>query len=194
MTELAERLRLLHQRLHTSYDGIGHSSGRPYVYVVYPPDQERAMRRLVDDELRDDAFLTFYHLDVLPLLMQSMAGQEERRDQLLNDAEKGGGARESLVRLWGRALGRAITARLEAQPSNGHPVVVLRGLAALHPLATPTSLMESLAEQEPRDPATDRIVPMVLLVPGTRPPQTSRIYQFLGQERLTQHFYRGEEA
>ncbi|HEY3020159.1 MAG TPA: hypothetical protein VGJ32_08205, partial [Solirubrobacteraceae bacterium] len=54
MSDLAERLGYLLERLRTVYDGIGHSSGRPYVYFVYPPDQERALRRLVDEQLRDE--------------------------------------------------------------------------------------------------------------------------------------------
>ena len=72
-------------------------------------------------------------------------------------------------------------------------MVVLHGLAALHPLGNPTALMEFLAEQEPRDPSTNSIVPIALLIPGVRPPQTSRRYLFLGQERLRFDFYRGEE-
>jgi hypothetical protein len=194
MSDLAERLRLLHNRLRTTYDGIGHSSGRPYVYFVYPPDQERALRRLVDDELPGGAALTFYHLDLLPITMQGLAGQEQRREELLNDPTKSAGATESIIRLWARAISTAISSGIETSLPTGRPVVVLRGLAALHPLGTPTGLMEALAEQEPHDPTTGRIVPIVLFVPGIRPPQTSRIYWFLGQERLKQDFYRGEEA
>lgn len=194
MTDLAERLRQLHQRLRTTYDGIGHSSGRPYVYFVYPPDQERVTRRLVDDEFQSDDALTFYHIDLLPLTMQSLAGQEQRREALLNDPDSSDGAKESIVRLWARALNRAIATQIEAVPATGSPVVVVRDLAALHPLGTPTGLMEALAEQEPRDPASGRIVPIVLLIPGVRPPQSSRIYLFLSQERLRLDFYRGEEA
>jgi hypothetical protein len=83
---------------------------------------------------------------------------------------------------------------MEDAAPRGRPVAVLCGLAALHPLGTPTRLMETMAEQEVRDPRTDRIVPVVLLVPGVRPPQTSRRYWFLGQQRLDCDFYRGEEA
>ena len=194
MSDLADRLRFLHQRLRSAYDGIGHSSGRPYVYVVYPPSQERTLRRLVDNEFRSHAALTFVHLDLLPLTMQSLAGQEHRRETLLNDPARSAGTKESLVRLWGRALAQRIAEQFAVPAPPDRPVVVLRGFAALHPLGTPTSLMESLAEQEPRDPATGRVVPMVLLIPGARPPQTSRVYLFLGQERLRQNFYRGEEA
>ena len=70
---------------------------------------------------------------------------------------------------------------------------MLCGLAALYPLGNPTVLMEFLAEQEPRDPRNNTIVQIVLLIPGVRPPQTSRRYLFLGQERLRLDFYRGEE-
>ncbi len=73
-------------------------------------------------------------------------------------------------------------------------MVVLKGLAALHPIGNPTSLMEAIAEQEPRDPASGQIVPFVLLVPGSRPPQSSRTYLFLDREDIRLEFYRGEEA
>ncbi|HVB75788.1 MAG TPA: hypothetical protein VNE38_19740 [Ktedonobacteraceae bacterium] len=192
--ELQQRLDVLLYRLRTAYDGIGHSSGRPYVYFVYPPEQERAIQRLVDEQLRSDSDLTFHHLDLLPLTMQSLAGQEERRQQLLTDPLKTSSVTEAIMRLWARAVSRNITSRLEApQPQGRHPVVALRGLAALHPLGNPTTLMEFLAEHEPRHPGTHTIVPIVLLIPGTRPPQTSRRYLFLGQERLRLDFYRGEE-
>ncbi|MCC6629582.1 MAG: hypothetical protein IT340_19560 [Chloroflexi bacterium] len=198
MSDLAERLDLLLARLRTAYDGIGHSSGRPYVYLVYPPDQERAMRRLVDESLTSDAHLRFHHFDLLPLTVRSLAGQEERRQQLLDNAATRDGTAQALVRLWARAVSRDIAAWLERPESlpasAGRPVVVMRGLAALHPLGNPTALMEAVAEQEPRDPRTGRMVPIVLLVPGVRPPQTSRCYHFLGLERLRLDFYRGEEA
>ena len=192
--ELQQRLDLLILRLRTAYDGIGHSSGRPYVYFVYPPEQERAMQRMVDEQLRSEKTLCFHHIDLLPLTIKSLAAQEERRQQLLNDPLKTSGATEAILRLWARTVSREITTRLEAAQSEGErPVVVLRGLASLHPLGNPTALMEFLAEQEPRNPRNNTIVPIVLLIPGIHPPQTSRRYLFLGQERLRLDFYRGEE-
>ncbi len=170
MDELVERLELLTERLRTTYDGIGHSSGRPYVYFVYPPDQERAVRRLVDEHLRSGDAICYHHIDLLPLTVDSLKGQEEKRQALLNDPVKGAGAAQAIVRLWARQVGRA-----------------------LHPIGNPTSLMEAIAEHEPRDPATGQIVPFVLLAPGVRPPQTSRTYLFLGREDIRLEFYRGEE-
>ncbi len=192
--ELQQRLDVLLDRLHTAYDGIGHSSGRPYVYFVYPPEQERTMQRMIKEQFGNDKMLCFIHLDLLDLTIRSLNGQEERRQQLLNDPLKQSSTAEAIMRLWARTLSREITTKLEetTQPAK-KPVVVLRGMAALHPLGNPTMLMESLAEQEPRNPGTGTMVPIVLLIPGIRPPQTSRRYLFLGQERLRFDFYRGEE-
>jgi hypothetical protein len=194
VNDLEQRLSQLKHRLRTAYDGIGHSHGRPYVYFVYPAEQERGLRRLVDAELTNEATLTFYHLDIFTIVANSSAGQEARREELLNDPLKSGEAMRSLLRMWARRVGQTVTASVATNPAQARPVVVLRGLAALHPLGTPTGMMEELAEQEPRNPATGQMVPIVVLVPGVRPPQTSREYLFLGQERLRQPFYRGEEA
>jgi hypothetical protein len=194
MNELATRLDYLLDRLRTSYDGIGHSSGRPFVYFVYPPERERVMRRLVDDHLTDGAGLHYHHVDLLPLTIQSLAGQEARREELLDDPVRGASAAESIVGIWARQLVRHIGNLLDSPASEERPVIVLRGLAALHPLGNPTRLMERMAEQEPRDQATGRMVPIVILVPGIRPPQTSRTYLFLGLEREELNFYRGEES
>ena len=193
--DLATRLEALLARLRSAYDGIGHSSGRPYVYFVYAPGEERAMRKFSDEILRSDATVGFRHIDLLPLTIRSLAGQEERRQELL-EGPRGGGAAAQILGHWVRALSREITqnlASLAELDGAVRPVVVLRGMAALHPVSHPTALMELLAEQEPRSPATGRTVPIVALVPGLRPPQTSREYLFLGQERLRSTFYRGEE-
>jgi hypothetical protein len=198
MEELGARLDSLLVRLRTAYDGIGHSSGRPYVYFVYPPTEERALRKLANETLRSDQGLCFHHLDLLPLTIASIAGQEEKRQDLLA-GPRGGTVAGQILGHWVRTLGREIDRQLAAEPDTvalraaARPVVVLRGLAALHPLSHPTAMMEALAEQEPRDADTGRTVPVVALVPGIRPPQTSREYLFLGQERLRFTFYRGEE-
>ena len=155
--ELQQRLDVLMYRLRTAYDGIGHSSGRPYVYFVYPPEQERIVQRMIDEQLRSDTTLFFHHVDLLPLTINSLAGQEERRQQLLNDPLKQSSVTEAIMRVWARAVSREITTRLEeTAQQEGRPVVVLRGLAALHPVGNPTALMEFLAEQEQRDPGTNQ--------------------------------------
>lgn len=201
MPDIEERLHYLVGRLRTAYDSIGHSSGRPYIYFVYPPEQERVMRRLADEHLRSGGGLCYHHVDLLDVTIEALADQEARRQELLNDASRGAGAAESILRLWARAVTRVIADALTAcgpaeSPSvvGSRPVVVLRGLAALHPLGNPTSLMEAIAEQEIREPGSGRTIPVVLLVPGLQPPGSSRTYLFLGREDLSLQFYRGEEV
>lgn len=189
--EIQERFDLLLNRLETSYDGIGHSSGRPYIYFVYPPALERQMQRMLDEQIKNHATLAFYCIDVLKITIVSLSGQEERRRQFLDDPLRSQNQTEAILRLWARKLSGEINKTLETVDAGKRPVVILHNLAALHPLGDPTSLMEFLAEQEPRNPRTGTIVPIVLLVPGSRPPQSSRAYLFLDQIQLD--FYRGEE-
>ena len=79
MTELSRRLDTLLDVLRTRYDGIGHSSGRPYVYFVYPPEQERHVGRLIPETFLAEGTLQFHPIDLLPLTISSLAGQEDRR-------------------------------------------------------------------------------------------------------------------
>jgi hypothetical protein len=115
MADLGKRLETLLEVLRTRYDGIGHSSGRPYVYFVYPPEQERQTRRLIEETFLPQATLQFHHIDLLPLTIKSLAGQEERRRALLEDPNKRDGARDSIMRIWALALAREITGRLTTQ-------------------------------------------------------------------------------
>ncbi len=191
--DIEPRLEYLVKRLHTNYEAIGQSSGRPFIYFVYHPSLERYVQRVVSEQLRDDAYLVVYPIDVLPLTISALQGQEELRQYLLNDPLRTESATDAILRLWTRRISSEITMKLAATTDDKHPVIVLYNLAALHPLGNPTSFMEFLAEQEPRNPRTRGIVPVLLLIPGTRPPQTSRLYNFLDQERLQLGFYRGEE-
>ncbi|MBW7885560.1 MAG: hypothetical protein H3C34_23615 [Caldilineaceae bacterium] len=190
---LEERFDTMLARLNESYDGIGHSSGRPYLYFVYPPTKDQYIRRLADDRMHAGQSLHYIHIDLIRLTVESLAGQEERRTELLNEPVRGANAGISIVRLWARRLAQEITASLSQIEPTSRPVVVLRGVAALHPLGNPSSLMESVAENEPRNPHTERTVPIVLLVPGTHAPQASRTYYFLGLPQSRLSFYRGEE-
>lgn len=193
MPGVEARLQLLVERLRSAYESIGHSSGRPYIYFVYPPAQERVVRRLVAEQLRSDSHLCFHGVDLLPLTAEALAAQEARRQELLNDPARGASAADSVLRLWARVVLKTIAGAPEACASGGRPVVVLSGLAALHPLGNPTNLMEAVAELELREPGGGPAVPVVLLVPGVRPPGSSRTYLFLGREDLNLQFYRGEE-
>jgi len=139
---LTRRMDALLARLRTSYDGIGHSSGRPYIYFIYPPEQDRAVRLLAADTLRDDAGLCFHHIGLLPLTITAIKNQEDQRRALLLDPRAPSAAGD-ILRLWTRALLRDVATALGSPATSGRPVVVLRGLAALHPLGNPTAVMEA---------------------------------------------------
>ncbi len=191
-SDLSLRLDGLLKRLYIAYDGIGHSSGRPYIYFVYPPEEERALCQGVRAILRDNQTLRFHHVDLLPLTIAAIDNQEQKRQDLLA-SPRGTEAGIQIFQVWARAVRQKLSQLLAAVTDGRRPVIVLGGLAALHPLGTPTALMEILAEQELRDRQSQRMVPFVVLVPGVRPPQTSREYLFLGQEYLRCTLYRGEE-
>lgn len=192
---LQQRFEMLLSRLQTSYDGIGHSSGRPYLYFVYPPREEAQVQRMVGDQMQNSqpGSLFFCHIDVLEITVNSLRTQEERRQQYLNDPLRKRGTTEAILKLWARRICQAIDVQVKAVAADRRPVVVLRNLAALHPLGNPTTFMEFLSEMEPRCAITETMIPIVLFVPGYRPPQTSRLYWFLDQASLQFDFYRGEE-
>jgi hypothetical protein len=195
--QLERRLHLLMERLRTSYDGIGHSSGRPYVYFVYDPADESRWSDLFAEHFRNDSPasvpLYFHIIDILPITIASFEGDEEGRQEVLNDPMLVAEGRREIVELWSDNIRERIVADVAQTPVGRCPVAVLYGLAALHPLGTPTSLMEFLAETEPRDERTGRVVPIVVLVPGYLAPRTSRFYHFLDREQPLLDFYRGEE-
>jgi hypothetical protein len=191
--DLALRLILLRSRLHTSYDGLGQSTGRPYLYFVYPPERERTLHKLVQEHLYDDASLRFYAVHLLPLVIESVAGQEEKRQQLLRDPLHADSTAGALLRIWTRKTLSAINAHLANAPAVARPVMVLSGLAALYPLSTPTHFMERIGDQEPRHPISGTMVPIVPLIPGFRPAQLTHVYRFLSEEHPLLPFYRGED-
>ena len=195
--QLEQRLCLLVERLRISYDGIGHSSGRPYVYFVYDPADEPRWPDLFKEHFRNDspanAPLYFCFIDLLPVTIESFEGDEEGRQQVLNDPLLASEGRREIVELWSDNIRERIVADVAQTPVGRRPVAILYGVAALHPLGTPTSLMEFLAETEPRDERTNRVVPIVVLVPGYLPLRTSRFYHFLDREQPLLDFYRGEE-
>lgn len=191
--KIEERLEALLERLQTAYDGIGYNSGRPYIYFVYSQQQECMIELLVRQQLRSSAQLTVHHLDILPLTIQCLAEQEERRQQLLDKPRTQKSTHNSITLLWKESIHTAITAALAGTQENERPVVVLHGLAALYPLTNPSALMEYIADKPPRNPQNATIIPIVILVPGSRPPLANRQYYFLDQEGLQLDFYRGEE-
>lgn len=86
--ELQERFEYLVERLRTTYSTIGHSSGRPYIYFVYPPTLESQVWQQAESYLRTDIHLKFCHINLLHVTIQSLEGQEKQRELLLNTPKK----------------------------------------------------------------------------------------------------------
>jgi hypothetical protein len=141
--DLEQRFSAMVQRLDEVYDGIGHSTGRPYLYFVYPPDKDQLLRRLADEQMNDGTSLIYLHIDLVQITIEVLRGQEAKRAEHLNDPNKRDDAGNTIVRLWARQLEKKISAYLASFQGAGRPVVVLRGMAALYPLGNPTHLMEA---------------------------------------------------
>jgi hypothetical protein len=194
MRDLTERLEFLRTRLQTTYEGLGQSSGRPYLYFVYPPEDELTMLRLITHDLMSLPGIAPIRIDVLNVTMQAIRGQEDRRQALLENPLTSDQAQRDLAGIWTRAVRRFISEQLATVTRNTRPVVVLEGLGALHPLTNPTAMMEAFAETSLDNPHTSRPVPIVLFVPGIQLPQTSRMYQFIDPKTQPLLMYRGEEC
>ena len=103
--------------------------------------------------VKSEQFLAFHYIDILEITVESLRGQEQMRQRLLNDPRKTDAA-DAIMRLWTEEISSTIIKALQGTQENQRPVVVLYNLAALHPIGNPTSLMEfcplktSLAQSE----------------------------------------------
>jgi hypothetical protein len=195
MEQLEQRLSHLRTRIQTAYEGLGQTSGRPYVYFVYPPEAEQTVRRFVDELFTMLPSLHVVRVDMLDLTIDALRDEESEREALLVDPDpiKYTVAPREIAEIWQEELRDLVQRNLAAAPSNLRPIVFLEGLAALHPLTNPTAVMEKFAEQSLDNPSTGRPVPIVLFVPGFLVPHMSRTYHFLTQASQPLLMYRGED-
>lgn len=196
MDQLDQRFAFLRTRLQSAYDGLGQSTGRPYLYFVYPPEADQQVRRVIDEQFTTLPSLYTIRIDLLDLTMEALRGEEEGREAVLVDPNPAisSVAPGDIADLWQDELRIAMQERLEDVSPGTRPFILLEGLAALHPLTNPTAVMEKFAEDSLDNPATGRPVPIVLFVPGYRVPNTSRQYYFLREASEQLKMYRGEDA
>ena len=196
MEQLEPRLTFVHTRLQSAYDGLGQSTGRPYLYLVYPPPAEPQVRRLVDELFPMRPTLYPLRIDLLRLTLDALRGEEAAREATLTNLDPAiaTAAPGDIAALWQDELRIAMQQALADAPPGVRPLIFLEGLAALHPLTNPTAVMEQFAEQRLDHPVTGRPVPIVLLVPGFRVPHTSRAYHFLTHTPQPLLMYRGEDV
>jgi hypothetical protein len=195
MDQLEQRFETLRSRIQTAYEGLGQSSGRPYLYFVYPPEDEQRVSRLIDEQFVGMPSIHCIRLDLLMLTIDSLRGEEQIRQELLDDPDtaKSGVAPLDIAGLWQYEIRDYIERALRETPPGTRPLVLLEGLAALYPLTNPTAIMEKFAEQSFDNPVTRRPVPVVLFVPGYLLPHTSRTYYYLTQTSQPLLLYRGED-
>ena len=187
---MEQRLRLLVEKVHARYECLGHSARYPYVSFVYDPDDEKILPELLLKFFYEDEHLFFTIIDLLPLSIESVESGEEERDIALNDPMLAQNARHEIVQLWSDVLCEKIMADVAVTPVGKRPVAILYGLAAVHPLGTPTQLIELMAEMELHDERTGHAVPIVVFIPGYLPPQTHG-YRFLNPESPLLPFSQG---
>ena len=195
MEQLEQRLSNLRARIQTAYEGLGQTSGRPYIYFVYPPEAEQQVQRAISELFTRLPALHVLHVDVLDLTIDTLHGEETAREALLVDPArvKSDVAPREIAAIWQAELRELVQRKLELVPPTARPIVFLEGLAALHPLTNPTAVMERFAEQSLDHQSTGRPVPIVLFVPGFLVPHMSRTYHFLTQTAQPLTMYRGEE-
>lgn len=196
MDQLEQRFAFLRSRVQSAYDGLGQSTGRPYLYFVYAPDAEQQVRRFIDELFTTLPSMDTIRIDLLDLTMDALRGEEEGREVVLVDPNPAisSVAPGDIADIWQDELRIAMQQALEDVPPGARPLILLEGMAALHPLTNPTEVMEKFAEHSLDNPATGRPVPIVLLVPGYRVPNTSRMYSFLTPSSQPLKMYRGEDV
>lgn len=196
MEQLEPRLAYLRTRIQSTYDGLGQSSGRPYMYFVYSPEADQQVRRFVDEQFMMLPSLYTIRINVLNLTVDALRDEEQGREAVLAhpDLAVAMMAPSDIADIWQDELRVAMQQALETVPPGLRPLILLEGLAALYPLTNPTAVMEKFAEHSLDNPATGRPVPIVLFVPGYRVPHTSRQYSFLTPASQPLKMYRGEDA
>jgi hypothetical protein len=193
MTEqLQHQLERLMERVRIHYDALGYSQRSPYVYCVHDPQDTRYLPALLLQYLQNEPPFTFCFIDLLSLTIDSLRGQEQRRQELLEKDPSG--QAEAIEGIWVRRTQAEIERAFASATKDERPVAVLYNTAALHPISDPSSFMACLDEHTlPRHPQTNRSIPIVIFIPGFHLPASSRSYHFLDRRHEALTFYLGEE-
>ena len=173
------------ERLRDRYDLIGRKTAAPFLAVIYPAEDERAFLKewhsLAETQLRESAVV---HLDLLA--STSRALQDLGLDAVVDAIAApmpGSNPEQELGAMWTRAVADEVQAAAAAHVGR-RPVVVLEGMAALHPATPPGAVMHALWDGGRGAP--DCVV--VLLIPGELVER--RVYRFLGS--VEEFMYSGD--
>lgn len=184
-----QHLERLAERLRTGYDTIGYSQRSPYGYYIHDPQETPSLPELLPEYLKPP--LTLCLVDLLELSIDSLRGQEQRRQELL---EKNFSSQaQDIEELWVRWTKRKIEDLSASAAKNDRPVAVISNTAALHPISHPSSFLASWDRYGPcLHPITEKSIPLILLIPGFHHATSGRLYHFLSPQQKALAFYLGE--
>jgi hypothetical protein len=189
---LRQQLERLVERLHTGYDHLGNSERCPYVYCVHDPQDARVLPALLREYFHDDPPFVFALIDLLALSIESLSGQEQHRQELLEHNPIG--QAKAIEGVWVRRTRTEIEKVFASVTAEDKPVAVLYETAALHPISHPSAFMARWDDDTPLcHPKTGKSIPIVIFIPGYHSPLSSRSYYFLSQQHQALTLYRGEE-
>jgi len=182
----AQKLRQAIERITTRYEHIGRKTGAPFLAIVYPPDSEREVLRewkTLTDSLCSD--YDFREIDAMALtVVETKKHGVQNIISLLEDPMPGSNAESELGQIWVTAVANAVKEKSQKPSKGKRIVVVLKGLAALHPVTGPRAVMQTLWDSQ--QSILDG--PVVVFIPGSL--VESRVYKFLN---LREEFmYRGD--
>ena len=101
-SDIQQRLAQVAERFAQGYRTIGQSANHPYLSFVCDPDAERLMQALLPSLLQDIPPFVVHQVDLLSITIESLAGQEERRQQFLNDPRTRADQAQSILGVWAR--------------------------------------------------------------------------------------------
>ncbi len=173
------------ERIRTRYDHIGRETGAPFLAIVYPPEDERAVlkewRTLVATLRPDYEVRVVDALEVCTGVVRRFG--VETLVSAMQNPMPGSDPTVELGFMWTNALVEAL--RKAAEPYGiGRPVVSIERLAALYPASSPRAVMQALSDSTTAALAR----PVVLLIPGVI--IETRVYAFVG--RMEEFMYRGD--
>ncbi len=185
------KLREAVERLKTSYEHIGRSTGAPFMAIVYPPEAEMAFQKewqALQGMLTPDTEVIT--IDTMEVTMSALSdlGAENIVDAL-REPMPGSNPQAELGNLWVKAIvdvvkDRAAKAVQSTAYRTHRLIIVIRNLAALYPASSPRALMQALWDRS--DLVFDG--PVLLFIPGKI--VEPRVYEFLNQVR--EFMYRGD--
>jgi hypothetical protein len=179
------KLREVIERVRTRYEHIGRKTGAPFLAVLYPTEEEAAVRKewqallgMLESEFE------VITVDLLSVTMTVIDGfGVQHIVDAIDNPMPGSNPQEELGRMWISAATESVRQAIQ-QPGHKRPVIILENITALFPAATPRAVMQALWDHE----RFSLDGPVVVFIPGTL--VEPRVYAFLDREE--ELMYRGD--